>query len=196
MPISLDRFFLKNSIPEGLTLTTFAFSSATLTTYLAIYGKQELNIYSGTGVFFLLLATGLIISRIVTNRWVRNGQIVHCVKTGMILVTIGFLIFTELRTMPFYYLSAIIIGLGYGTMCPSYQSMFINLAPNSRRGTANSSYLTSWDVGAALGTFSAGYIAEVFTYHVVYRICFCLCILGMAAYFLYTSKHFTRLKLR
>lgn len=195
-PMSLDRFFLLKSIPEGLTLTTYAYSSTVLTTYLAIYSKQELGIYAGTGVFFLLLAGGLILSRLFTNKWVRKGYIVQNVKAGMVLVTAGFLLFVGLPYEFAFYASAIVIGLGYGTMCPSYQSMFINLAPNSRRGTANSSYLTSWDVGAGLGILSAGFIAQNSNYHTVYWICFGLCVVGGFVYFLYTSKHFTRQKLR
>ncbi len=196
MPLSLDRFFLVKSTAEGINLIPFAFASATLTTYLAIYGKQELGIYSGSGVFFLTLAAGLILSRVFTNKWVRKGYIVENVKAGIILITVGFLLFVAIDSPVAFYASALIIGLGYGTMCPSYQSMFINLAPNSRRGTANSSYLTSWDVGAGLGIFSGGYIAEQTSYHTVYWICFSLCVVGGIFYFLLTSSHFSRLKIR
>lgn len=195
-PMSLDRFFLMKSIPEGLTLIVFAFSSATLTTYLAIYGKEELGIYSGSGIFFLVLSAGLIFSRVLTNKWVRMGYIVRNVKAGMLLITVGFLIFICSKGNFFFYLSALVIGLGYGTMCPSYQSMFINLAPNSRRGTANSSYLTSWDVGAGIGIISAGYIAEASSYHTVYTICFALCVIGCIIYQIFTANHFSRLKIR
>lgn len=196
MPLSFDRFYLLKSVPEGLTLIPFSFASATLTTYLAIYGKQELGIYSGSGVFFLILAAGLILSRVLTNKWVKKGYIVANVKAGMMLIITGFLLFVGIKgDLPFY-LSALIIGLGYGTMCPSYQSMFINLAPNSRRGTANSSYLTSWDIGAGAGIFSGGYIAQQSSYHTVYWLCFALCVVGGIIYFLATSRHFSRLKLR
>ena len=155
-----------------------------------------MGIYAGSGVYFLLLAAGLIASRIATNKLVRDGKIVRCVKTGMALVTLGFVLFTEWRCNFGFYLSAIIIGVGYGTMCPSYQSMFINLAPNSRRGTANSTYLTSWDVGAGIGIFFAGYLAEATSYHTVYRLCLCLCVVGLIAYLAFTSKHFLRNRLR
>lgn len=195
-PMSLDRFFLVKSVPEGLTLTTFAFASATLTTYLAIYSTQELGLYSGSGIYFLVMASGLIMSRVFTNKWVRRGFIVENVKAGMLLVIAGFFLFVGIQSLAAYYISAFVIGLGYGTMCPSYQSMFINLAPNSRRGTANSSYLTSWDVGAGIGIFSAGYIAESTSYHTVYWLCLGLCVVGAAVYFLFTSKHYARLKIR
>lgn len=196
LPMSLDRFYLATSVPEGLTLTTFSFASATLTTYLAIYSDQELGILSGSGVYFLIMSAGLIFSRLMTNKWVRQGYIVENVKAGMLLITGGFVIFTALQGLVPYYVSAFVIGLGYGTMCPSYQSMFINLAPNSRRGTANSSYLTSWDVGAGLGIFSAGDIAELTSYHTVYLICLGLCVAGAISYFFFTSHHYVRLRLR
>ena len=135
-------------------------------------------------------------SRVFTNKWVRRGFIVENVKAGMLLVIAGFFLFVGIQSLAAYYISAFVIGLGYGTMCPSYQSMFINLAPNSRRGTANSSYLTSWDVGAGIGIFSAGYIAESTSYHTVYWLCLGLCVVGAAVYFLFTSKHYARLKIR
>lgn len=195
-PLSLDRFYILKSIPEGITLTTFSFASATLLTYVAIYSKQELGLYSAAGIYFLVLSAGLIISRILTNSWVRKGYIVRNVKLGMLLITIGFLMFVGINSIIAYYISAFIIGIGYGTMCPSYQSMFINLAPNSRRGTANSSYLTAWDVGAGIGIFSAGYIARQWSYHTVYWLCTALCLLGMVAYFAITARHFSHNKLR
>lgn len=195
-PLSFDRFFLTNALPEGITITMFAFASATLTTYLAIYSRQELPAYAGSGTYFLILSAGLILSRLATNKRVRRGLIVENVKAGMGLVTVGFLIFVAFSTAPAYYLSAFIIGLGYGTMCPSYQSMFINLAPNSRRGTANSTYLTSWDIGAGAGIWSAGYFAQIWSYHTVYWMCLALCVIGISLYFAHTAKHFTANKLR
>lgn len=195
-PMSLDRFFLTASVPEGITLIAFSFASTVLTTYVAIYSRQELGSYAEPGMFFLVLSAGLIASRLLTNKRVRDGKIVENVKLGMILVTTGFLLFVAFDSAPAYFLAAAVAGLGYGTMCPSYQSMFINLAPNSRRGTANSSYLTSWDVGAGIGILSAGYIAEVNSYRTVYWLCFALCVAGLAAYYLFTSKHFLRLRLR
>jgi len=58
-PISLDRFFLLKGWREGATLACYAFSYGVLSTYIAIYGKEELGITGGTGLFFALLAGGL-----------------------------------------------------------------------------------------------------------------------------------------
>ena len=43
-PVSLDRFLLLKGMPEALTLIFFSFSYGVLSTYLAVYGKEELGI--------------------------------------------------------------------------------------------------------------------------------------------------------
>jgi len=50
--ISLDRFFLLKGWSEGLAMVCYAFSYGVLSTYVAIYGKEELGITGGTGVVF------------------------------------------------------------------------------------------------------------------------------------------------
>ena len=51
-PVSLDRFLLLKGMPEAITLIFFSFSYGVLSTYLAVYGKEELGIESGAGFFF------------------------------------------------------------------------------------------------------------------------------------------------
>ena len=46
-------------------------------------------------------------------------------------------------------------------MFPAFNTLFVNLAPNSQRGTATSTYLTSWDVGIGVGMLAGGYIAQI-----------------------------------
>ena len=49
-------------------------------------------------------------------------------------------------------------------MWPAFQNMTISVAPNSKRGTANSTILVSWDVGMGLGILLGGIIAELMGY--------------------------------
>jgi len=43
---------------------------------------------------------------------------------------------------------------------PAYNTLFVNLAPNNRRATASSTYLTSWDLGIGVGLILGGWIAD------------------------------------
>ena len=42
--------------------------------------------------------------------------------------------------------------------------MFINIAHHNERGTANSSILTSWDLGFGMGILLGGIVAEAISY--------------------------------
>ena len=53
----------------------YSFSYGVISTYVAIYGKEELGIMSGTGLFFSLFAIGLILSRLTGAHALRHNQV-------------------------------------------------------------------------------------------------------------------------
>lgn len=114
----------------------------------------------------------------------------------MLMAIAGFAIFVFWRIAPAFYLSALILGWGYGTMCPSFQTMFIDMAPASRRGTANSTYMTSWDVGVGAGVVIGGYVAQQYmSYHAAYGIAMCTCTAGLVIFIAKTARHYKANKL-
>ena len=195
-PISFDRFFLTKGWSEALCMVCFAFSYGVISTYVAIYGKEELNITSGAGFFFMLLSIGLILSRLVGSRTLRKGKIVQNAAIGSLISAVGYLLFALLHNEIGYYGAALIIGLGNGHMWPAYQNMFINLAPNAQRGTANSSILVSWDVGIGLGILAGGILTNYFGYHTSFWTAWIINITGLAGFFLYVKKDYLKNKLR
>ena len=78
-----------------------------------------------------------------------------------------------------FFAVALLLGVGFGIMFPAYNTLFVNLAPNSQRGTATSTYLTSWDVGIGIGMLTGGYIAEVSTFDKAYLFGACLTIVSI-----------------
>ena len=174
----------------------FSFSYGVISTYVAIYGKEELGITGGTGIFFTLFAVGLILSRLTGARALRENRVTYNASLGTVAAACGYLIFAALHNPVGYYASAFIIGLGNGHMYPAFQNMFINLAENNQRGTANSSILTAWDAGVGLGVLSGGMFSEHFGYHSAFWAAFIVNAAGMVWYFLHVRGHFERNKLR
>ncbi|MCQ2292358.1 MAG: MFS transporter [Bacteroidales bacterium] len=194
--ISMDRFFLLKGWSEALTMACFAFSYGVLSTYVAIYGKEELGISGGSALFFMLLSIGLILSRLVGSRTLRQGKITQNAAVGMTISVFGYLMFAALHNPIGYYGAALVIGLGNGHMWPAYQTMFINLAPHTQRGTANSSVLISWDIGVGLGVLIGGVLAENFNYHWSFWAAWIVNVLGVVGYYAYVRGSFLRNKLR
>lgn len=194
--ISMDRFFLLKGWSEALTMACFAFSYGVLSTYVAIYGKEELGISGGSALFFMLLSIGLILSRLVGSRTLRQGKITQNAAVGLTISVFGYLMFAALHNPVGYYGAALVIGLGNGHMWPAYQTMFINLAPHTQRGTANSSVLISWDIGVGFGVLVGGVLAENFNYHWSFWAAWIVNVLGVVGYYAYVRGSFLRNKLR
>ena len=194
--ISLDRFFLLKGWSEGVSMMCLSFSYGVTATYVAIYGKETLNISGGSALFFMLLSLGLILSRLVGSRTLRQGKITQNASVGILISLCGYLMFALLQNPIGYYGSAFIVGLGNGHMWPAYQTMFLNLAPHTQRGTANSSILISWDIGVGLGTLIGGAIAEHFGYQQAFIASALVNLIGIIIFFGYAKNDFLKNKLR
>ena len=195
-PLSLDRFLMLKGWAHFLVILSVAVAYSILSTYVAIYGKEQMGITSGTGLFFTLFAVGLIISRLTGSRSLRNGQIVRNASLGILVSISGFILFAAVHHPVGYYVAPFVIGLGNGHLWPAFQMMFINMAPNSQRGTANSTLLTSWDLGMGIGMFVGGAIAEHISYYAAFWSGAAVYAVGVLFYFTYVRGYYERHKLR
>lgn len=194
--LSLDRFLLLKGWPEAICMACYSFSYGIVSTYIAIYAKQELGITTGTGLFFTLLCIGLISSRLIGAQGLRDGRIAENATRGVITSLFGYMLFAALHNAWGFYGAAFIVGLGNGHMFPAFQTMFINLAPNSKRGTANSTLLTAWEIGFGMGIILGGIAAEYFSYGAAFWIAWIGNAIGVIFFFAYGRSHFLSHRLR
>lgn len=195
-PLSFDRFFLVKGWRESIVVVCFASSYGVLSTYLAIYGKEELEMTAGSGLWFFILSVGLILSRLVGARTLREGKIAENASRGIFLSLFGYLMFAAIHNAIGFYGAAIIIGLGNGHLWPAMQTMFLNLAHNNQRGTANSTMLTSWDAGMGLGVIGGGCIAEYAGYTAAFWAAWIVNLAAVLFFFGVARQHFINNRLR
>ena len=193
-PLSLDRFFLTRAIPQFVNFIFVGFAYGPVTNYIALYAK-ELGI-GGSGWFYALIAGGLIINRITTGRLIDKGYLIHLVGTGMTLNIIAYFMLAFCHTPITFFASAFLIGTSLGLIFPGYQTMCVNLARHDQRGTANSTYLSGWDIGIGIGILAGGSMAEHFGMHQqVFFTCGVALIIADILYFTWTARHYLRNKL-
>lgn len=205
MPLSLDRFFLVRGLPAGLSLLLLSMPYGMTTTYVAMYA-QEIGITAGGGLYFTFMAVGLAVSRIFSGRQVDRGRITQVISFGMYLAGVAFFALAACEwlmawngrwTSCLFLLIALVQGLAFGTMFPAFNTLFVNLAPNSQRGTATSTYLTSWDLGIGIGLMFGGVIGQAFGgFSMAYLLGACLTVISTLFFLLKAGPHFNRNKLR
>ena len=203
-PISLDRFVLLKGIPAGIALLLLSIPYGMTSTYVAMYAK-EIGITLNSGLFFTFMAVGMAVSRMFSGKQVDKGRITQVITLGLYLVCSCFFILSAcgllMKTVPeltniLFFMVALLLGVGFGTMFPAFNTLFVNLAPNNQRGTATSTYLTSWDVGIGIGLTAGGYIAQITSFDMAYFFGACLTVISIFYFNLKVSPHYHKNKLR
>lgn len=168
--LSLDHFFLGRAWLLAINICLFGLCWGVMSNYVAIYGREALGITDGTGVFFAILSGGLMLSRLFGAKSLRKGLITRNCLIGVLLSTVGYVLFAGAWGEWSFYLSALFVGLGNGRMYPAFLNMFLGIARHDQRGTANSSILISWDLGMGMGILLGGFVAEYVGFGVAFWI--------------------------
>jgi predicted MFS family arabinose efflux permease len=188
--LSLDRFILVKAVPVGVNLIFCAIAYGTLISYGALYG-EEIGINS-PGVMFLFMALGLGSSRIFSGRLVDRGNVHRVSIVATVILAVSFAVFALIHNIYAYSAASLMIGLGFGSISPAFQTMFVNMGTNNQRGTANSTYLTSFDVGIGTGMLMGGYISSHANMATVYIVSALLCAIATIYYFVVTIPLYNR----
>lgn len=188
--LGMDHFFLTRAWLMAVNILLFGLCWGVMANYVALYGKEVLGIMDGTGIFFALLSGGLVVSRLYGAKALRAGKLTENALEGSIISTVGYTLFALAPGAWAFYVSALLIGLGNGRMYPAFLNMFISVARHDQRGTANSSILTSWDIGMGLGILSGGILTEYLGFTVAFWFTACSQAAGTLLLFLFTRRFF------
>lgn len=200
--ISLDRFVLKKGLPAGFNLMLLAFPYGIMTSFIALYAK-ELKLEGDSSFFYMALAVGIASSRLFSGKQVDRGYLLRVIKLGMSIAIVAFFFLALLKYLVLdnaillntFYFSAFLIGVGYGTLFPAMNSLFVSLAPANKRGTATSTYLTSWDIGIGIGLFFGGLLSEFTSFSTTFFVGALLGLFSLIIFITFTSGHFLKNRL-
>ena len=203
-PISLDRFILIKGLLAGVSFLLLAFAYGQISNYIALYAK-EMSLTISSGLFFTVYAVGLIASRLFAGKRIDQGKVTQTISLGLGITVFALLglglchyvnaLGTDYTAVAFL-LIALCCGLGFGAAFPSFNALFINLGTNAQRGTATSTYLTSWDLGLGIGIFSGGMLAEHFSFSTAYLVASGSVLLSLVFFVIVVAPHYQRNKVR
>ena len=191
--LSWDRFILLKALPAALSYALVAIPYGMLLSFVVLYGR-EIDV-PAPGFFFIYLAIGVGTARLISGRLVDHGKI-HAVSiVSLIFLAVSFAVFACVHTPFIYFACALAIGIGFGVSVPAFQCLFVNVAPHQLRGTATSTYLTSFDLGMGIGMLSAGFIATHVNLATAYGVGSICCLLSLFVYLRWVRASYDRDKL-
>lgn len=180
---SLTRYdiieFRVLSVGMVALLTAFAYSS--VMSFIAAYTETK-QLMAYTSSFFLVFACSMILVRPWVGRWFDQKGASVVIYPSFILFAIGLAVVSQLNQPWVLWLSAVLIGIGYGTLFPCLQTVAIQSVPRQRIGHAISTYFTLFDLGLAVGSVIMGVLIAYWGYAVTYLFCAMMTLVTLMVY--------------
>jgi len=192
-PLSLDRFILIKALPFVPSYMLSAVPYGMVVSFVVLYGK-EIQV-SNPGYFFIFMAIGVGVARLISGKLIDRGKIHHVSIISLITLVIAFTVFATFHSDTIFFVMALFIGIGFGISISAFQYIFVSVAPHSMRGTATSTYLTSFDLGVGIGMLSAGYITSHADLATAYLIGAACCVLSLLFYLRLAKPSYEKNKL-
>lgn len=160
-------------------LTAFAYSS--VMSFIAAYTETK-QLMAYTSTFFLVFACSMILVRPWVGRWFDQKGASVVIYPSFILFALGLAVLSQLNQPWVLWLSAVLIGIGYGTLFPCLQTVAIQSVPKQRIGHAISTYFTLFDLGLAVGSVFMGILIAYWGYAMTYLFCAMMTLVTLVVY--------------
>lgn len=134
--------------------------------FIALYaaGREVEHI----GLFFTVYALTLMVSRPVFGKLADRLGFDKVVIPGILLVLFTMLLLSQANSLFLFLIAAVIYGAGFGAVHPSLQAMVVQPIPPNRRGAANATFFSAFDLGIGAGSFLWGAVSQWVGYSQMY----------------------------
>ena len=149
---------------------------------------EERQLTEVASYFFIVYVVALLISRPFTGKWFDQFGANVIMIPSIISFALGMFLLSQASGVFLFLLSAAFIGLGWGTIFPTAQTVAIQVAPSNRKGIATATYLSTMDSGIGIGSVIVGILGVQIGYSSMYLYSSIFVILGLLVYYFLHGK--------
>lgn len=153
LPVCLVLFFLV--LPYGAVLG-----------YVASFGAER-GVHN-IGLYFSAMAAAVLLVRLTTGRLSDRHGIAVVLVPALLLMAAGLGVLFWADGLGVFLVSAVLFGLGFGSVYPLLQTAAMALSPEHRRGASNALLLATMDIGIGLGALVTGIGIAAFGYSLAF----------------------------
>ncbi|MDZ5472722.1 MFS transporter [Bacillus sp. 31A1R] len=183
----LSDIFEKSAIKISVIAALFAIVYSSILSFVSVYAI-DLGLMAVSNFFFVVYAFVLLLTRPFTGRWYDRFGPNVIIYPCIILFAVGMFLLSQTTTATIFLISAAIIGIGWGTLFPSFQTIAIQETSPERRGLATATFLSIFDLGIGIGSFVIGLAAAKVDFHSLYLYGSLYILLGLVAYYLLHAR--------
>ncbi|WP_099351812.1 MFS transporter [Fredinandcohnia onubensis] len=182
-------FYEETALPPSILLFFITVSFGGIAAFLPLYTLQKG--ISGIEWYFLLFAVALMISRTFAGRLYDLKGHRAVFAPGAFSIVLAMLLLAWLPSSLVLYIAAFIYGLGFGALQPALQAWAVQTAPDNRKGMANATFFSSFDLGVGIGAIAFGQIAYLLGYQSIYIASAISVLISILLYFTWIGKNNT-----
>lgn len=185
--LGFAAMFDRAAMPFALVTFFMTFAYAGVSAFLALYAR-ELDLMAAASNFLLCYAIFLMICRAFTGNICDKKGPKYVVYPCLLAFTVGLVVLGYTHGSITMVLSGALIGIGYGSVTPIFQTQIISSVEPHKIGVANSLFFNAMDAGLALGAFVMGLMVDGVGYRSIYLMGAVLVVLAGALYILQMKK--------
>jgi len=156
---------------------------SSIVTFLTVYAKT-INLIDAAGFFFIVYAIAVLITRPFVGRMFDSKGENSIMYPAILIFAIGMFLLSQSYYGYILLLAAAFIGLGFGAIQSSAQTIAVKITPPHRLGLANSTYFMFSDIGMGIGPVLVGFIIPFLNYRGMYTVVAIIAFLCIFLYFL------------
>ncbi len=191
-PFSFASLFNKQTFPIAINVMLTQIPYGGIISFAALYGR-EIGVLNSS-MFFVILSAGILFSRVISGRIFDRAGPRNVMAAGISMVAIGLLSLGLFANSIGFHFTALILGVGFGIISPTFQAMANNKIEPAKRGAVNSTYLTFFDTGVGIGMLIFGVLFELVGYAQTFYLSSIIQIFALIVFLIYTlPKYNTRI---
>ena len=158
----------KRALPAASLLFFITVTFGGIATFLPVYTFQKGFDSQYIQFYFVIYAAFLMLSRLFAGRLYDRKGIAVVFVPGSLSIIAAMIMLGFLPNPAYLFIAAALYGFGFGCVQPALQAWAVNRSENNRRGMANATYFSAFDLGVGFGAMMYGFIAEAFGYSTIY----------------------------
>ncbi|HAM80821.1 MFS transporter [Ornithinibacillus bavariensis] len=158
--------FEKTAIQPSILVLFITFTFGGIATFLPLHAIER-NV-SGIEIYFIVYAVFLLISRTFAGRIYDKKGHLYVFLPGTVMIFVAMMLLAWLPNTSVLLVAAGLYGLGFGSVQPALQAWAVEKAAGNRKGMANATFYSFFDLGIGLGALIFGQIAFLFNYSTIY----------------------------
>lgn len=143
---------------------------------------EEVHLGGKVSIFFLINAVVTVLIRPFSGKLYDKKGHKFLIYTASVAGIAGLLIMSAAHSFGTLMVAAVIYGVAYGIMQPTFQAWAVSRVGQDKKATANAMALSSMDLGMALGAVLLGGVAGASSYSTMYGLASILIVLLIVFY--------------